>query len=199
MIAALRGTLEAVSGEIALIAVGGVVFQVQVTRRAVESFGGVGSAVFVPTHLHLREDMVALYGFADDSERLLFQKLISVTGVGPRLAIAVLSTLDPRRLSQAVASDDATTLSLVPGVGKRLASRIVLELKGKLGEGADFAAVPRAGGALDAVRSGLERLGYTAAEIQAALAALPAGADADVSGAIMACLRYLSERPRGRA
>jgi len=202
MIVGVRGTLERRGADTALIAVGGVVLQVIATRRALDSLGEPGSAVALSTYLHLREDAIALYGFVDDAEKELFQKLIGVGGVGPRLAVALLSALEPERLALAVEAEDVALLGRVPGIGKRLASRIVLELKGKLpalGAGGPTAVRGRGDGPLEAALAGM---GFTLEEIQGALAALPADARTDtpeaIAAALHASLQHLSERSGAR-
>ena len=198
MIAALRGVLEEAVGDAALISVGGVVFRLHVTKRAILAFGEPGTPVFVPTYLHLRDDSVSLYGFADQPERELFQRLISVTGVGPRLAITLLSSVDPARLVRAIESEDPALLAGVPGIGKRISSRIVLELKGKIGDVRAYGAPRPARGELASVQAALTQLGYGPGEVQEALAALPPGIESDLESAIRASLRHLAERTRAR-
>jgi holliday junction DNA helicase RuvA len=200
MIAALRGTLEAVVEDTALIAVGGVVFRVAVTRRARERFGPIGSAVALPTHLHLREDLVALYGFSDDAERELFQLLIGISNVGPNTALGLLSSMEPARLVTAIESEDRVLLAAVPRIGPRTASRIILELKGKLGSISHEELQQAPAGDLSAVRDYLIGIGYRPDEVQAALAALSPEHAADVSTAVAESIRFLAERParRGR-
>jgi Holliday junction DNA helicase RuvA len=198
MIVGLRGTLEAVTGDAALIAVGGIVVKVLATRRALERCGVPGSEVSLQTYLHVREDGLALFGFADEAERELFQKLLAVTGVGPPRAVALLSALAPERLIDAVRREDLGPLAGVSGIGKKIAARIVLELKGKLGEIAAAAALPAASNGLFAeLQEALAPLGYSAAEIQGALGTLSAEALVDRDAAFRATLLYLDERRRG--
>ncbi len=199
MIAALRGTFEGLAGEAALISVGGVVFQVFATRRALAACGEPGSPVSLRTYLHLREDMVALYGFADEEERALFLKLLGVSGVGPRLALAVLSTLGPAELASAVQAGDAAALAAIPGIGKRIGGRIVLELRGKLGGPGAGTPPLTARAALAPVQAALLQLGYSPSEVEQALAAQPPDAASDLETALRSSLRLLSEPMRGRA
>jgi Holliday junction DNA helicase RuvA len=205
MIVGLRGTVEAVTGDAALIAVGGIVVKVLATRRALERCGVPGSEVSLQTYLHVREDGLALFGFADEAERELFQKLLAVTGVGPPRAgvgppraVALLSALAPERLIDAVRREDLGPLAGVSGIGKKIAARIVLELKGKLGEIAAATALPAASNGLFAeLQEALAPLGYSAAEIQGALGTLNAEALVDRDAAFRATLLYLDERRRG--
>jgi holliday junction DNA helicase RuvA len=199
MIAALRGTLESAFEDVALIAVGGIVFRVTVTRRAREAFGPPGAPVVVPTHLHLREDLAALYGFADAEERELFQRLIAISGVGPNTALALLSSLDPGRLVRAIESEDKVLLGGVKGIGPKGASRIILELKGKLGNIVSSAVQYAPAGEVSAVHDYLIGIGYRPDEVQAALAALPPGAADNVSEAVAESIRFLADRPTRRS
>jgi Holliday junction DNA helicase RuvA len=127
------------------------------------------------THFHMREDGIALYGFLDEQDRNAFEQLIAVSGVGPKVALALLSVMDAPTLHKAVADEDVQRLGLAPGVGKRLASRLVLELKGKLPTLPTAGAVgATTGNRIQAeVLEALLGLGYSPAEAQAALAKIP--------------------------
>jgi Holliday junction DNA helicase RuvA len=174
VIAGLRGTLERCLGDQVLVATpGGVVYDVTVTRRAREACGEVGTTVSLVTYLHLREDGAALYGFADDSELQIFHRLIAVSTVGPRLAVTVLSALEPSQLLVAVEGEDVSLLGRIPGIGKQKASRIVLELKGKLPSLGATASGGPARRQMAPVQEALAAWGFTPAEIQQALAGLP--------------------------
>ncbi|MEE8473253.1 MAG: Holliday junction branch migration protein RuvA, partial [Dehalococcoidia bacterium] len=133
MIAGLHGKLEARGLGHALVRVGGVTLQVFMPTSALARLGGVGEEVHLHTHLHVREDILALYGFVTPQELALFQSLMGVTGVGPRLALAVLSTYSAQELTLAIMGGSVDVLSQVPGLGKKIAARLILELKGKLG------------------------------------------------------------------
>ena len=140
MIALLRGTLlEKAPGRL-VIDVGGVGYEVLVPLSTVYVLGDAGSDVTLRVHTHVREDVIALYGFATTLEQALFERLISVGGIGPKLALAVLSGIEPVELMRAVRLQDVARLTAIPGVGKKTAERISLELKDRLP-----AAIPAAG------------------------------------------------------
>ena len=183
MIGSLRGRLldRGPDGEL-LIEAAGVGYRVSVTPSTSISIGEVDGEVFVHTHHAVREDSETLYGFATIHERRIFESLISAHGVGPALGLAILSVHGPDALRRAVAEDDVAALCLVPGVGKKTAARLVMELKSKLDlPDADVVVLtddgePAAvgGGARADVRTALEGLGYAPDEIHAVLVDLPA-------------------------
>ncbi len=183
MIGSLRGTLldHGDEGEV-LIEVAGIGYRVVVTPTTVVELGEPGGEVFVFTHHHRREDVEALYGFRTGDERRCFEALIGAHGVGPTLALAILAVHDPNALRRVLADDDAAALCLVPGVGKKTAARLLIELKSRLDvdvtesriAGASTAgpggapANPRAD-----VRDALTNLGYGNDEITEAIRSLP--------------------------
>lgn len=186
MIGSLRGRLldRAPDGEL-LIEVGGIGHRVQVTPTTAVAVGEVDSEVFVHVHHAVREDAETLYGFATIEERRVFEVLIGTHGVGPALALAILSVHGPVALARAVADEDVAALCLVPGVGKKTAARLLVELKSRL-DLPDAAATPvpvgaaapaDTTGARGDVRSALEGLGYGPDEIRHVLADLPAEGD----------------------
>jgi len=189
VIGSLRGTvLERVPGPSAgelLLEVGGVGYRVAVPTPTL-ALAGVGGPMFVHVHTHVREDAIVLYGFATRPERQCFDALIGVHGVGPALALALLSTHAPAALQRIVASEDADALTMVPGVGRKTAVRLLLELRARLellelGDGAGTTpagpALASGGGPLADVRVALGALGYGADEVREALRALPEGDD----------------------
>jgi len=145
--------------------VGGVGYLVQPTPRALGR-AEAGGETTVETYLHVREDALQLYGFADAEERELFEHLLSVQGVGPKVALAIVSGSPPADLRRAIALEDTARFEAIPGIGRKTAQRVVLELKEKLGSAAATAAEPRELGARDA----LVELGYTLLEAERALA-----------------------------
>ena len=199
MIGSLRGRLldRGPDGEL-LIEVGGVGHRVQVTPSTSVTIGEVDGDVFVHTHHAVREDSETLYGFASIAERRVFESLISAHGVGPALGLAILSVHGPDALRRAVAEDDVAALCLVPGVGKKTAARLVMELKSKLALPEGEIAVPSgdsgqasaSGDSRADVRTALEGLGYGADEIHAVLADLPN--EGDVGGLLKDALRRLA-------
>lgn len=193
MIAGLRGTVEGRRNDSLLVSVGGVVFQVYVPLRLLDQVGEPGRPVYLHTHLHLREDGATLFGFASPAEVELFRLLQTVTGVGPRLALAVLSAYPPDQVAQFIAREDVASLSAVPGVGRRTASRITHELKGRLASIALGDGVALVGVRAQALAA-LQALGYGATEAQAALRALQPEDEADVETALRACLAWLGQR-----
>ncbi len=139
MISSLSGKLEFLGGDWAIINVGGIGFQVRMPTSTLSTLGPIGKEVKLHTHLHLREDNVTLYGFGSPEELALFQVLISVSGIGPKLAINILSGIAAGELVRAVTEGDLRRLTGIPGVGKKTAERMILELKDKaikLGQGA---------------------------------------------------------------
>ena len=186
MIGSLRGTLldRSLAGEI-LIEVNGVGYRVQAGPATSARLGDVGGEVFAWVHHHVREDADTLYGFASKDERDAFEALLSAHGVGPGLAMAILSVHPPVNLVRVLADDDVAALCLVPGVGKKTAQRLLIELKTKLdiplGDGTSGSAVADAAPAGSAiavradVREALAELGYLPEEIAEATRELPEG------------------------
>ena len=169
LISSVRGRLEAAGADWADIAVGGITLRVSVPSSSVESLGDPGDDVRLFTSMQVRADSMSLYGFETVDARETFEVLIGISGIGPRVALSILSMFTPETLAAAVDAGDLKAFTPVPGVGRRTASRIVLELKGKLEfEPSDAAAAPDAD-AIDA----LTALGYSAAEAREALAAIP--------------------------
>jgi Holliday junction DNA helicase RuvA len=202
MIGSLRGTLlDRSAGEV-LVEVGGVGYRVTVTPSTSVDLGFVGEDVFVHIHHHVREDAQTLYGFATRDERVSFEALIGAHGVGPSLALAILSVHSPAQLRAALAADDVAALCLVPGVGKKTAARLLVELKSRLdlGEVIDLAAVTGSGAngaaaptsVLADVRDALANLGYGPDEIRDVLADLPP--EGDAGDLVRAALKRLAVR-----
>lgn len=170
LISSVRGRLEAAGADWADIAVGGITLRVSVPSSSVESLGNPGDNVRLFTSMQVREDSMSLYGFETVDARETFEVLIGINGIGPRVALSILSLFTPETLAAAVDAGDLKAFTPVPGVGRRTASRIVLELKGKLEfEPSDASAAAPTADAIDA----LTALGYSAAEAREALAAIP--------------------------
>jgi holliday junction DNA helicase RuvA len=209
MIAHLDGTVSSVAPDGAVIDVGGVGLLVQCTPGTLAGLRS-GERARVATSLVVREDALTLFGFASEDERNTFELLQTASGVGPRLALAMLAVFTPDALRRAVATEDLAALTTVPGIGRKGAQRIVLELAGRLGSPGD-AAVPGAAGAVpgagtraapwrEQVRAGLVSLGWPAREADQAIAAVEAdltggaagdGQAVEVSVALRAALRVL--------
>jgi len=168
VIARLRGKAVARGPDALVLDVGGVGYLLQPTRRAAQEARGKGEVV-IETYLHVREDVLQLYGFADADERELFEQLLSVSGVGPKVALAIVSGSTPEELRRAIALEDTARFQAIPGIGKKTAQRVVLELKEKLG---DELAVPARAGARPhlVAREALMELGYSLVEADQALA-----------------------------
>ena len=171
MIASLQGKLEAFGNDWAIVNVNGVGFQVFAPTSTLSTLGPVGGEVRLYTHLHVREDNIALYGFATFEGLGLFETLTGVSGVGPRLGLAMLSAMKPEELVTAIATGDADMLTTIPGIGKKIAGRLVLELKDKIASGA-IVPLQMAQGNAD-VLAALTSLGYSVAEANRAVASLP--------------------------
>ena len=167
MIVGVHGTLESTGPDWVNVRVGGVTLQVSVPANSVSGMGALGSQVALHTHLRIREEQPVLYGFTDAASLGLFSMLTGVSGVGPRLALALLSSLDPARLQTAILTGDVTALSSAPGVGNRTASRIILDLKGKV-DSSDLSEIDFGGDADSQVIAALTALGYSPAEARAA-------------------------------
>jgi Holliday junction DNA helicase RuvA len=169
MIGRLRGVLVSRRGEVVCIEVGGVGYEVTMTPRAVGTLPGVGEEVVVHTHTHVREDEMSLYGFGSEPDRDLFRVLLGAGGVGPKLAMAISGAMTHQEIVRAIITEDADALTVVPGVGKRGAQRIVLELAPKLA-GIDAEVVGSPG--VLTVRQALESLGYSTEEINGVMGEL---------------------------
>jgi len=172
MIAILEGILQYRGDGYIIVSVGGIGFQVYVSGSTLSQLGAINGKVSLYTHLQLREDSVSLYGFASSEELALFRKLISVSGIGSKVALALLSALNPEQLVTAITSGNIELLNQVPGVGKKTASRLVLELRGKLEREWKEAALPLAPESADIVAA-LTGLGYSLAEATKAVSKLP--------------------------
>jgi Holliday junction DNA helicase RuvA len=201
MIAHLDGTVHGLAPDGAVIDVGGVGLLVQCTPGTLAGLR-IGERAKVATSLLVREDALTLYGFASEDERNVFELLQTASGVGPRLALAMLAVHSPDALRRAVATEDLTALIQVPGIGKKGAQRIVLELKDRLGVAGDLPTPGPNGRAVaaswrDQVRAGLVNLGWAARDAEQAIDAVEpdltaAGDQVDVATALRAALKKLS-------
>lgn len=190
MIASLYGKLESLGSDGAIIDVGGIGFQVYMPTSTLSTLGSAGDEVKLYTHLHLREDNVTLYGFATAEERGLFQTLIAVSGLGPKLALAMLSAMRVDQIAMAIATGSSEVLTTVPGVGKKMANRLVLELKDKIGAG--WITIPATELAQEntEVLAALTSLGYSASEATRAVASLPPSQELGLEEKIKLALQY---------
>jgi Holliday junction DNA helicase RuvA len=184
MIAYLQGTVFTKISGSAVILVGGVGYRVSVSLTTFEKLPGQGERVTLHIYTHVREDAIQLFGFLTEEEREVFEVLISVSGIGPRAAIGILGGVDVRELARAICNEDVDRLCMIPGIGKKKAERMVLELKDRL------LALSRpqekeflSSNLLDDLRSALSNLGFTGSEIERAVAGVKkkfvAGANLD--------------------
>lgn len=191
MIGRLTGTLSDKNPPQVLVDCNGVGYEVDVPMSTFYNLPGLGDRVTLLTHFVVREDAQILYGFGTPSERATFRELIKISGVGPRTALAVLSGMSVAEIAQAVTAQEAGRLVKVPGIGKKTAERLLLELKGKLGAdlGLPGGATPVSDAQADILQA-LVALGYSEKEAQAALKALPK--DVSVSDGIKQALKALA-------
>ena len=191
MIASLQGVVESLGGDYAIINVGGVGFRAYMPTSVLSTLGKVGEEVQIYTHLHVKDDDISLYGFGSADELTLFETLIGVSGLGPRLAMAMLSALNVEQITMAIATGSTDLLITVPGIGRKMASRLILELKDRIGAG--LIATPAAQIAQENtdVLAALTSLGYSVSEASHAVATLPAASDLSVEERVKLALQYL--------
>jgi len=173
MIATLHGRIVAKGEGHVVVNVGGIGFRVSVPASLLQRLGSSGQEASLFTHMHVRENEISLYGCSSPEELALFELLLGVSGIGPKVALNVVSMMSTEDLRDAIARGDAAILTRVRGVGKRTAERVMLDLKDKLGIGLEFASYPALTPADAEVISALTSLGYSIAEAQAALHSLP--------------------------
>ncbi len=191
MIASVRGRLIFVSIDYAVIETGGVGLQIYAPRQVLGGLGEIGGDVMLYTHMIVREDLLALYGFVNQDQRHLFETLLGVSGIGPKVALSLLSSGQPDELRAAIAGGDVARLSRVPGIGKRTAERLVLDLKGKIDLRNLNLPVHSANAPVNAeLADMLSSLGFSAAEANAAVASLPADAPPELEDRLRLALRY---------
>ena len=202
MIARLTGVLHAIDTDRLLVDVGGVGYEVFVSGSSFAALPGEGATGTLEIHTHVREDQLTLFGFATREEKAMFLRLLTVSGIGPKVALGILSGMGTRELAGAIARGDVKRLTQISHVGKKIAERIVVELKDKIGNVVDL---PLAQGALaapapvrlsapqDEALSALMNLGYKRAEAEAALADTPAGVT-DVGEIVRRALKGLAAR-----
>jgi Holliday junction DNA helicase RuvA len=181
MYAYIKGRLEAKGNDYIVIEAGGIGYRINTSLTTIEAAGQTGNEFKAFTHLYVREDIMSLFGFATQEELGMFELLLTVSGVGPKAALALLSAVSPSKFGLAVITDDTKTLTRAQGVGAKLAQRIILELKDKIkkeqlamasGTGFDKAEMPREGLRVSEAVSALMVLGYTPAEASKAVASV---------------------------
>ena len=205
MIAFLNGVLVARRPSSVYLDVNGVGFEVLMPQSSIAELPEIGSQVQVMTYLQVREDGLSLFGFSSVEEKALFEELIGVSGIGPKLALAALSFYSPEELAAAIATQDVTRISKIPGVGKKTAQRIILELKGVIDEGmggllgddrtdaskAGALSAPQ-GSVLKGIADALLSMGFTSAETELALQGAPE--DASESAILQYALKRLGSQ-----
>lgn len=190
MIAGLEGTIAHIAPDHLVLNVGGVFYRVFMPGTTVAGMGKVGDKAHVYTHLYVREDQLALYGTADERSLRMFEQLLTVSGIGPKVALSILSTMPVEALENAIAAGNVDLLKRVPGIGAKTAARMILEMKGKIDIvlAAGVSLSPTAAG--DVVDA-LTGLGYSPAEIQAALSAVPKDSEFNTEEMVMFALKRL--------
>jgi holliday junction DNA helicase RuvA len=191
MIASLTGKIESLNADSVVVNVGGVGFKVFMPTSALASIGTPGANVKLFTHTHVREDNISLFGFPTAEELWLFETLIGVSGLGPKLSMALLSALNPEQLTMAIASGSTDLLETVKGIGKKVASRIVLELKEKIGAGLAISPSSHVSEGNTDVLGALTSLGYSASEAVKAVASLPSDSTLELEDKVKLALQYL--------
>jgi Holliday junction DNA helicase RuvA len=196
MIAAVHGQLDGRTADAALVNIGGIVLRVSSSVTTLRTLGEVGTPVALHTHLWVREDALQLFGFATIEELRLFETLLGVAGVGPRLALSILSFAAPDQIQAAILAEDTALLSKVNGVGRKTAARIILELRGKLTAAVGSAAragVPADPGTNEVIEA-LQALGYSTVEALDAISALgEQSRDLTPEQRVFAALRHLGQ------
>lgn len=195
MIASVEGKLLEKREDSAIVEVAGLGLQLLVSGRTLEGLPRPGAKVKLHSHLHVREDLLQLYGFADNAEKELFLQLICVSGIGPRMALVILSSFKPDDLIRVVATEDLDALTTIPGVGKKSGQRLLMELKDKLGPfPQDLSGATRAvsGDVLRDAREALRNLGYSTTESARALEGFSSEGEPAVEDLIRHALTHLA-------
>ena len=193
MISSIRGLVQHIADGSLVVEVGGVGLKVLVPNTVFEMVDGVGKVIFLHTILIVREDSLTLYGFSSEEQRALFETLLGVNGVGPKLALAVLSYISPETLRRAIAQEQPELLDRIPGVGKKTAEKIVFHLKDKMGAGVPLGVGVRLDDSDTEIIGALTALGYSLVEAQAALQSIPKDAPKDVEERVRLALQYFAK------
>ncbi|MFC1908190.1 Holliday junction branch migration protein RuvA [Chloroflexota bacterium] len=194
MIASLHGKLESLSSDGVIINVGGIGLQIYMSTSTLSTLGAIGEEVKLHTYLHLREDNASLYGFASTDELGLFQNLIGVSGLGPKLALAILSAMNVEKLAMAITTSSADLLTEVPGIGKKMAHRLILELKDKLRTGWITTPAVQLVEENAEVLTALTSLGYSASEATQAVVSLPTTSELSLEEKVKLALQYFTTK-----
>lgn len=191
MIGFLEGALAGLLPGGCFVDVGGVGYRVACSTTTLAALPPEGERCRLWTHVYVREDALALFGFFTESEQRMFEALIGVSGVGPKVALQVCSAFTPEKLRQSLMADDVDAIAAVPGIGKKTAQRILVDLKEKLGV-PELADAKSASDTLVKARSALENLGYSPGEARAALGEVSPEDDADVEDVVRSALKVLA-------
>ena len=191
MIAFIEGTLVIKGTDSCVIDVNGVAYRAACSSQTLAALSQEGERCRVWTHTYVREDALALYGFATQPEQRIFEALLGVSGVGPKVALQLCSGFSPDAFRKALVTDDVAAISSVPGIGKKTAQRILLDLKEKL-ELPDLSVVGSRPDVLSQARSALENLGYSPGEVRAVLGELQPSSDDAVADVIRSALKVLA-------
>jgi len=191
MIASLEGVIAAIGDNYLIITVGGVGFRVYVLDNVLHDLSGPGAHIHLFTHLYVRENALTLYGCATQQELDIFRLLLGVSGIGPKIALAVLSTLSPQSLRAAVVQEQADVLARAPGLGPKTARRVIFQLKDKMALKEGEIAPPLTDQDAEVIAA-LTSLGYSIVEAQTALQSLPHDADLSLEERIRLALAYFS-------
>jgi len=193
MIASLSGPIQFIGSDSLVVNVGGVGIRVSVPQTVLEDVGGVGRKIFLHTHLIVREQELSLYGFESAEDLQLFEVLLTVNGVGPKVALAILSTLSPDLLKSAIMREETAVLQRVPGIGKKTAERMMFQLRDKIDMSGAETAVPLVTDIDTDVIDFLTGLGFSIVEAQAALQNIPREAKS-VDERVQYALQYMDQR-----
>lgn len=191
MIGFLRGNVAGLTSDGCFVDVGGVGYRVMTSLSTIAALPAEGGAVRLWTHTHVREDVLGLYGFLTEEEQRMFEALLSVAGVGPKVALQVCSSFSPSSFRRALVTGDVGAISSVPGIGKKTAQRILVDLKERM----ELPDLDVAGTRPDAVakaRSALENLGYSPGEVRVAISEATPSDDASVEEVVKSALKVLA-------
>ena len=192
MISVLSGRLESIDADGVVICTAGIGFKVYTPTSTMTSLGDIGSEATLHTHLYLREDSVSLYGFASTDELRLFQTLLGVSGLGPRLALVMLSAMDLEQLTTAISTGNTGILTSIPGVGRKVAERIVFELKDKVAAQWVAGSEAQLVEGNDDVLAALISLGYSNSEASRAVASIRPSHDKSLEERVKEALGYFT-------
>ena len=193
MIASLQGIVDAIGNDWMAVNVNGVGYKVSVPTSVLSEGGVTGREIKLFTHLHVREDEMTLYGFGEADDLRLFETLLTVSGLGPKTALGMLSAMSSGELSMAIASASVEMLTSIPGIGKKTADRLILELRDKMGALVAVSPTARLTQENVDVVSALTSLGYSVQEATRAVATLPAGKKLPVEEKVKLTLQYLGK------